>query len=305
MRALVLHDAGTPPRLKTIDEPDAAAGQQVVEVIAAALNPVDLQQASSSDPSELPKVMGNEAIINSDIGLAYAERTTPSSGSVAERTVIDPDKLVVLPEGVSPSAAVALGIPGIAAWLALTHVGQLSPNETVVVLGATGIAGQIAVQVAKILEAGRVVAAGRRREALEPLTDLGADVIAVLDGDDDTATLREAAGGDIDLVFDPLFGAPLVSAIHALRPGGRSVTIGMSAGPTAEVPFSGFLGKQLLSHGNMLTPAELKKDAYRELVEHLAAGRLVVDTEDFALERAEAAWTRQQKGGGPKIVIRP
>lgn len=80
MRALVLHDAGTPPRLKTIDEPDAAAGQQVVEVIAAALNPVDLQQASSSDPSELPKVVGNEAIINSDIGLAYAERTAPRQG---------------------------------------------------------------------------------------------------------------------------------------------------------------------------------------------------------------------------------
>lgn len=79
----------------------------------------------------------------------------------------------------------------------------------------------------------------------------------------------------------------------------------MSAGPTAGVPFNAFLGKQLLSHGNMLAPAELKKDAYRELVEHLAAGRLVVDTEDFPLERAEAAWARQQKGPGRKLVIRP
>lgn len=304
MQALVLREAAKTPHLEDVDEPLAASGEQVVEVVAAALNPVDIAQASNDD-GHLPRGVGIEAVVATDEGFAYAERAVPPSGSIAELTVVDADALVPLPVGVSPSAAVSLGIPGVAAWMSLADVGRLAPGETVVVLGATGAAGYIAVQVAKILGAARVVATGRRAEALEPLTDLGADAIAVLGDGDDTTAIRDAAGGEVDLVFDPLFGKPLMSAVRALRPGGRSVTIGMSAGAVAEVPFEDFLGRQLLSHLNMTAPGEATRNAYRELVEHLSAGRLVTESEDIPLRDVERAWQRQQQGPQRKLVIRP
>jgi len=174
-----------------------------------------------------------------------------------------------------------------------------------VVLGTTGVSGRVALQAAKLLGAGTVVIAGRDGDALKKLQSLGADHIAVLGGDDDAATLRDAAGGGADVVFDPLFGAPLVAAVKALNPGGRSVTIGMSASAVAEIPFAAFLGQSLLSHTNMTTSADLKRAAFSRLVGHVAAGEIVTETEDIPLEGAEEAWSRQQEGPKQKLVIRP
>ncbi|HET7327964.1 MAG TPA: zinc-binding alcohol dehydrogenase family protein [Nocardioidaceae bacterium] len=305
MRALVLRDPEQDPRLEDFGEPRATDGDVVVSVVAAALNPVDVKQATASGQSNLPRVVGNEAVVDCGGTLAYAERTVSPFGSVAEQAVVAADRLVDLPPQTDPSAAVAIGIPGIAAWMALQHVGQLRDGETVVVLGATGAAGTVAVQGAKLLGAGRVVAAGRRRDRLEPLTDIGADAIAVLDGADDTTRLREAADGDVDLIFDPLFGSPLAAAMKTLGPGGRSVTIGSSAGQTIDLAFGDLLGKSVLSHSNTLADPAAKKAAYREMVDHLTAGRLAVDTEDVTLDNVEDAWRRQREGPRRKLVVRP
>lgn len=210
-----------------------------------------------------------------------------------------------LPAGVDPVAAVSVGIPGIAAWLSLDRVARLAPGKSVLVLGATGSAGWIAVQVAKLLGAGRVVAAGRHREALQPLTELGADAIVVLGTEDDSAVLRAAAPPGFDVVFDPVFGPPLAAAVPALVRGGRSVTIGMSAGGSTQLQFGSFLGRSVLSHANQSAPQEMKNSAYEKLITHLAAGRLQTRTEQVALAEAEQAWARQRQGSGVKLVLTP
>src|SRR6185503_20402657 len=98
-------------------------------------------------------------------------------GSMAERTLVPEDTVLEIAEGVPDDVAAALGNTGLAAWLSLSWRAQLEPGETVLVLGATGALGTIAVQVAKVLGAGRVVAADRASERLAGMRDRGADAV--------------------------------------------------------------------------------------------------------------------------------
>ena len=124
-----------------------------------------------------------------------------------------------VPGDVDPALAGALGIAGLAGWLPVAVRAPVQEGETVLVLGATGTVGLVAMQGARLLGAGRVVAAGRRPEALERARRLGADAVVSLDEDDLAAALREACGGDgPSLVVDPLWGEPVVAAARAAAP---------------------------------------------------------------------------------------
>ena len=174
-------------------------------------------------------------------------------------------------------------------------------------LGASGNAGRIAIQAAKLLGASRVVAAGRDRASLEPLHELGADATVVLEGDASDA-LREASGGDgFDVVFDPLFGKAFASAVGAAANGARIVTIGMSAGDKAEVPGSDLVRKMLslLGYSSMTAPAAEKRSAYEQMMQHVIAGELKVSARTYPLAEVAQAWEALQKGSGEKIVVVP
>src|SRR5215212_4031092 len=222
MRAAVLHELGATPRYETFEEPVAAAGQVVVEVSAAGVNPVDVRKAAGtyvSGPPPLPSVVGSEGVgrIAGDGRRVYAGACVAPFGSFAERVLVREEDAIELPDEIDDGVAVALGIAGLAAWLPLALRARLRPGETVLVLGATGIVGQLAVQAAKLLGAGRVVAAGRDAEMLARAARLGAD----------------ATVGDVDVVHDPLWGAPAAAAVEALAAGGRLVQLGQSAGAEA------------------------------------------------------------------------
>lgn len=308
MRAAILRQHGAVPEIGDFDDPSGT----VVDVHVAGLNPIDLRIASGQLADRrppLPSVVGTEGIGTLDGRRVYFGRVDPPFGSLAERAPVDPDELVGVPDELEDAHAVCYGIAGIAAWLALERRGELQPGETVLVLGASGMVGSIAVQAAKLLGAGRVIAAARSKPGLERALELGADETVSLEahGAALTAVIREAAGGDVDLVIDPLWGPPAAAAIEALRFRGRLVQLGQSAGAVASFPSVPIRFKELsiLGHTNFASPPEERRAALEQMFRHAAAGRLHADFEELPLERVADAWRRQAESPNCKLVLRP
>jgi NADPH2:quinone reductase len=204
--------------------------------------------------------------------------------------------------------AIALGVSGLAAWLALSWRAQLEEGEHVLVLGASGVLGQIAVQAAKLLGAGRVVAAARSQEALERSLELGADATVRLDrGDDLAAALSEAAEGRIDVVVDPLFGAPFAAAVDAASFAARLVHLGTAAGTEATLSSASIRGKMLviMGHSNFASPPLLRREGYARLADAAAQGKVRVEAEPLPLEQVAESWRRVEAGSHRKIVLVP
>lgn len=306
MRGFLLERLGGAPRLADLPEPVAGEGEVVVTVAAAGVNPVDLKMAA--DPAlTVPRVVGNEAVVEVAGRRSYAERTVAPHGSFAERAVVDPGQTIPLPDELSDEAALAVGIAGLAAWVPLETVAHLQAGETVVVLGATGSVGRVAVQAARLLSAGAVIAVARDAVRLAELEALGVDATVVPTGDrkTDTIALLDATGGGADVVLDPLWGEPMLAALQATRVHGRVVSIGAGAGGEVSVPFAVIRGRSLLTYSNQLCAPETKRVAYEQLVGHVLAGRIQVSTRVFDLVDAAEAWRLQATSPGTKLVLRP
>jgi NADPH2:quinone reductase len=309
MRAAVLSEFGATPEVREADEPEARDGEQVVEVAAAGLNPVDLARAQgtfhggSPDP---PYVVGAEGVARlEDGGLAYFNS---SRGSAAERAAVRAEELVELPEGLGAAHALCFGIAGLAAWLSLEHRVGVNQGETVLVLGASGTLGTVAVQAARLLGAGRVVGAARDPERLRRAEELGADATVVLGSGDDAAALAEACGGEgPNVVVDPLWGEPGAAALEAAAPHARIAQIGQSAGVESTIASATVRGKGLsvLGFTNFQVDVETRKAAYRQMAEHAAAGELSCDVEEFPLDDIAGAWETQAAGPHSKLAIIP
>jgi NADPH:quinone reductase-like Zn-dependent oxidoreductase len=171
------------------------------------------------------------------------------------------------------------------------------------------VVGQAGVQLARVAGARRVVAAARSTEARERALRLGADAVVALDAADDVDGLAErmraACEGPLDLVLDPLFGIPAAAALRALRPHGRLVNLGSSAGETAPIDSSTLRSRSLRVLGytnNELTPEE-RSQALTRVVEEAVAGRLTVEHERVPLADAERAWTRQSEGRATGRIV--
>jgi len=312
MRAAVIERFGELPVVRERDEPKADSAN-VIEVTAAPLNPVDLSIATGKfygGTPPLPYVPGGEGIGHPRSGVPADRvyfRAAPPNGALAERAVAN-GQTVPLPEQVSDGVAAALGTPGIAAYLAMTRRAQLQPGETVLVLGASGVLGSIAVQVAKLIGAGRVIAAARDDRALARAKDLGADATVDLKQIEGlTERIREASRGQLQVVIDPIWGAAAVAALEAMSPLGRFVQLGQAAGPEATVKSATVRGRYLsiLGYGSFLVPWEEQVVAYRRLVEYAAAGKIKVEVEVLPLEAAPDAWKQQAASPHRKLVLSP
>jgi NADPH2:quinone reductase len=315
MRAAVVREVGSPPEPGELADPERSDGEALVEVHAAALNPIDIAIASGrfyAGPPHVPYAPGREGVgaVRDAEGIAPGARVRferdsgyGANGSVAELIVVAEEACVPLPDDADDNVAAALGIAGLAAWLALEKARV--EGATVVVLGATGAVGQVAVQGAKLLGARRVIACARNADALGSVRALGADEVVPIGDGDLTAALKEAAGGDVDAVIDPLWGEPAVAALKAIRIGGRLVHLGTSAGAEATVPSAPLRGNNvsIIGHSNLTTPHETKARAYGELIEHAGAGRLRVDLDVFPLDRIADAWAEQATSPHRKIVV--
>ena len=306
MHAAVIPEAGAPPEL--VDDHAEPEGELVVEITAAPLNPVDLSIASGrfyAGPPNAPYVPGVEGVGRTEAGQRLWFETGAGyigDGSMAERAAVAPERMVELPDGVSDAVAGCLGVAGIAAWVPLANRACVDVGETVLVLGATGVVGQIAVQGARLLGAGKVIAAGRDKDKLAKL-DVDARVQLPTTADE----LREAAGGLIDVVIDPLWGEHATVATEAMNVNGRLVMLGQSAGQQATLDAGVVRGKALriLGHANAATPPDVKHAAFRAMCDHAAAGELQLEYEEVPLDRIADAWERQASSPHVKLILVP
>lgn len=308
MRAAIVKELGRLPEVGQIDDPTADEGQVVAEVIVAGLNPVDIAMASGTfpgTPPEPPYVPGREGIARTDDGgRAYFE---VGNGAIAELCAMDREALVPVPEGVDDALATAFGVAGVAAWLALERT-RVHEGDTVLVLGASGVVGQIGVQSARLMGATRVVAAARDPAGLERSQELGADATVRMDEADDLAeAFREATGGGPDVVLDPLWGEPAEAAVEAAAKGARIAHLGQSAGTHASLRSGAVRMKELsiLGHSNFAVSRADRQAACRRMLEHCAAGELTADVERIPLDRIAEAWELQGKGPHRKLTIVP
>jgi NADPH:quinone reductase-like Zn-dependent oxidoreductase len=310
MRAAVLHEHGEAPHCGEFPDPEPGPGEVVVEVEAAGLHHLDLHKASGTfytGPPPLPSVVGTDGVGRAGGRKVYFDVTVPPYGSMAQRCPVPADALIDVPEPLDPAIAAALGNSGLGGWLAVAWRSGLQAGETVLVLGATGAVGAIAVQAAKLLGAGRVIAAALADERLPRLR--GADATVAIDEVDDVAAaIREAADGGVDVTIDTLWGEPALAAMRAANRFGRHVEVGQLAATEIELPAPLIRSLSLDVRGFSVAhpPIELRRDAFARLCEHVGSGAIVLDVERVPLADVHTAWERQRvAAGGPKLVLLP
>jgi NADPH2:quinone reductase len=231
-----------------------------------------------------------------------------TTGGLAELAAVPEEALVPVPDGLDDALAAGLGIAGLAGWMSVRDRGGLAAGETVIVLGASGVVGQAAVQAAAGGAAGRVIAAARSAEGRRRALSLGATDEVDLSADDLDEALASAAAPGADLVVDALWGPPARAAIGALRRRGRLVQVGSSAAPAAELVGGPLRGGRIDIRGFSLFSEE-REDvarAYAEAAAAALAGELRLRVERVPLTDGPAAWSRLVEGaGGAKLVVVP
>jgi NADPH:quinone reductase-like Zn-dependent oxidoreductase len=320
MKAAVLRSLGEPPRFEDFREPHPGSGEVRVRVSAASLKNIDKAMASGSHYDTypaLPVVCGIDGVGILDDGTrAYCGGSRPPFGMMAEHTVVSRAWCLPIPDGVDDVTAAALPNPALSSWLPLVWRARLKPGETVLILGATGVAGKLAIQIAKHLGAARVVAAGRNKRVLATLPELGADAIIALDQPDQrlTAAFREEAGrSHFDIVLDYLWGHPTEVLLDALTghdlkaesAGSRLVEIGEMAGPTISLSGAALRssGLEVYGSGGGSIPHTAIFDAFPQIWALAADGTLRIDTEPVALADVERAWRREDVPGRRIVFI--
>jgi NADPH:quinone reductase-like Zn-dependent oxidoreductase len=321
MNAAVLHAINQPPHFEQFPEPVTEENEVIVHVRAAALKPIDKQMASGSHYAayrKLPVVCGTDGVGCLDDGTrVFFGGPRQPYGSMADRTVVSRSRCFPIPDNVDDDIAAAVVNPGLSAWGALVWRAQLAPGETVLVLGATGVTGKLAMQTAKLLGAGRVIAAGRNEQVLNTLHDLGADTTIHLGkpGQDLTETFaREAGDNGFDVIIDYLWGPTTEALLAALARRDleaassrvRLVAVGESAGPAVSLASSVLRSSRLeilgAGSGNAAASPEMWIEAVRQLMSNVASGALCVDTECVPLGEVEKAWHQEQHGRRAVII---
>jgi NADPH:quinone reductase-like Zn-dependent oxidoreductase len=318
MQAAVVETFDAPPRYREFAVPEPAGPDQVlIDVLAVGLHPRVRSGASGqhyTSSGQLPLIPGVDGVARlPDGSVVYFAADDELPGPMAERAVIDVRRSVLLPDGVDVLAMAAVMNPAMSSWVALRRRVPIQPGQSVLVLGATGNAGTIAVQVAKLLGAGRVVAAGRDRERLAALTALGADaVVALTDDADQTAEDLAAAAAEVDIVIDYLWGTPAEQAIVTLLTArdDRSramdwIQIGAMAGPTIQLPSVALRSANFRLQGNgqgaISTAGYLAE--LPSLIEEIRVGRLAITADPVPLAEVEAAWLRPDRPGRRTVIV--
>lgn len=306
MKAAVVYDFGKAPQydqfeLRSVQQPYEA----YVDVLAAGLHQRVRSQAEGShytSTGQLPLVPGVDGVGRLEDGRkVYFVMEDTTLGSMAERTVIDMRRSVVVPEDADPVHIAAAMNPAMSSWLALRSRIDFRPGSRVLVMGATGNSGQMAVQIAKLLGAEQVIGAGRNQERLNALTKLGADTIVSLEGEPaEVAERLGEAAAEVDVVIDYLWGAPTEQAIMPLltRRQDRSraldwIQIGSMAGAHAQIPSAALRSAnfRLLGSGQGSITTAGYLAAFPALIDCIASGTLRLTAQACPLSEVEQVWT--------------
>jgi NADPH:quinone reductase-like Zn-dependent oxidoreductase len=306
MKAAIVREAGKAPVYGDFDEPVPADGELGVAVAAAALSPVVKSRASGThytSSRRFPFIAGIDGVGRLDDGRrVYFLLSRPPYGSMAEKAVAPLSRCVVLPDGLDDVTAAAIANPGMSCWAAFKERAKLTAGETVLVNGATGNAGRLAVQVAKYLGAKKVIATGRNAESLQSLAALGADVTIPLVEDDPTLqdALEAQFAGGVDVVADYLWGRSAERLLSAAAKAGagrtpiRFVQIGSVSG--SEIALSAATLRaaaiELMGSGFGSVPIDRLLASIERFLQAVAPGGFRIAAEALPLSQVERAWSR-------------
>ncbi len=318
MKAAVVSSFGAPPRYEDFPDPAPAVDDEiVVDVLAAGLHPRVRSQADGShytSTDELPLVPGIDGVGRGPDGLLrYFILPDTTLGAMAGQTVIDTRRSIVLPSGSDPVAVAAAMNPAMSSWVALRQRVQFQAGQSVLILGATGNAGQMAVQIARLFGADRIVAAGRHAERLARLPAAGATDTVSLDGTPEAVARRLGqAASEVDAVIDYLWGEPAAAAMIAVvtdrADRGKPLTwieVGSMAGPTAPIPSAALRAARLtiVGSGQGSVSAHEYLAELPALAQEIAAGTIDVDARAMPLADVEKAWAATDDA--QRIVLTP
>ena len=309
MQAAVLRNFGSPPRCEQFEDPVAREGEALIKVRAASLKQIDKGMASGKHYAsfrELPVVCGVDGVGILETGkrVLFGGCRRPF-GAMAEKTVAPSTFCFPVPDGLDDATAAAIPNPAGSSWLPLKWRAKLQPGETVLVLGATGAAGKLAVQIAKLLGAGRIIAGGRNPQALEAVRSLGADTTIQLDQPREklVQAFAAAAKDGIDVVLDYLWGAPTEALVEALTGHDftaephitRLIEIGALAAPTISLPGAALRssGLEIYGAGGGSVPMAVILEAVPQILEHAARGDLKLETKKVPLSEVESEWNKK------------
>ena len=320
MNAAVVTDFKAPPRYATFADPVAAEGEKLVRVTAAGLHPIVKALASGShygSTGELPFVPGVDGVGRLEDGTrVYFGIARPPFGTFAEQALAASWMTIPLPDGLDDATAAGIANPAMSSWVALTSRAKFVAGESVLILGATGAAGQLAVQIAKRRGARRVVAAGRNPVALDKLKTLGADSVISLDQAPDAliAALRAEFDGGIDIVLDYVWGAPAEATLKAIAKKGlktssnriRYVQIGNSAGDPISLSAATLRssGLELLGSGFGIASLDQILKAVAEFFELAATQPFEFAIKATPLRDVETLWNARASDG-VRLVFQP
>ena len=309
MHAAVVNILGQPPQYQEFASPVAGENEALVRVRAAGLHPIVKARASGthySSSGDVPLVPGLDGVgVLEDGRRVFFGASRPKWGTMAEQSLAARAMCIPLPDALDDLQAAAIANPGMSALGSLKERAKLQKGETVLILGATGVAGQLAIQVARILGDGRVIAAGRN---LDSLAGAPVDAVVSLSQPDEAvrdAFAAEAAAG-IDVVIDYLWGRPTELLLEALAKGFRPdstratrlVEVGESAGKTIALPGATLRSVDLTLQGSGFgsVPLPTILAMIPTLFSLAASGDLKVAVDPVPLSEVETAWTRAEKG---------
>ncbi|HEY3924234.1 MAG TPA: zinc-binding alcohol dehydrogenase family protein [Acidothermaceae bacterium] len=318
MNAAVVTSFDEPPNYREFEVPQPASDDEiVVDVLAVGLHPrvrTGARGAHYSSSGTLPMIPGIDGVgRRADGKLIYFVAGSDVIGTMADKAIVDMRRAIELPDDVHVLKVAAAMNPAMSSWVALRRRVPIQSGQSVLVLGATGNAGTMAVQVARRLGAGRVVGAGRDLSRLEALTSVGADDIVQLT-DDASATARAlaATAADVDIVIDYLWGQPAHQAMTAMLTARRDrshalnwIQIGAVAGPTMELPSVLLRSANLRIQGNGQGAVSTRTYLAElpSLVDEIDAGTVAVTANGAPLADVQRIWGENDKPGQRSVLV--
>ena len=316
MKAAVITKPGSTPAFADFADPVAQAGEEFIFVTASALSHVAKSRASGShysSPGSLPAVVGIDGVGRTHDGRrVYFALPEEPYGGMAERVAVSADRCLALPADVDDVTAAAIAIPGMSSWAALKERAHLIAGENVLINGATGTSGRLAVQIARYLGAKRVIATGRNVEALEQLMGIGADATILLTQSSEeleAAFMKQFAGEGVDVVLDYVWGKSAEILIVAGAKAGREavpirfIQVGAVSGGNITLPSAALRSSALVLMGSGIGSIALKGmvNAIRDVLQAVVPGKLKIETKAVPLADVEETWNKDS--GASRVVF--
>lgn len=317
MKAAIVRTAGQTPAYGDFADPVPAPDEKLIHVTAAAISPLVKGRASGkhySSSNRFPFVVGVDGVGRLDDGRrVYFVLPKSPNGSMAERTAVSSAQCIVLPDELDDVTAAAIANPGMSSWAAYTERAKLKAGETVLVNGATGTSGRLAVQIARLLGAKKIIAAARNAEALKSVAALGADVTIRL-GEDEVALenqFKDQFAEGVDVVIDYLWGKSAERILIAAAKAGpeavpiRFVQVGSASGSNVTLPGAVLRASAIALMGSGIGSVSVSGliRCIGDLLQATVPGGLKIATRAVPLSDVERVWPDNDSSARTVLTI--